>query len=99
MLSFIRLCNSAKNIYNCLDNDNKKYTVSIAALRSIFDGYEPNDREYFIKYLLKDYLPENLKNLLIEKDEDKDKNNTLKDNPFEYLEKEEMIVSKISGIK
>ena len=65
MLSFIRWCNSAKNIYEYIDDNNKKYTAGIAALRSIFDGYEPNNRDYFIKNLLKDYLPESLKNLFI----------------------------------
>jgi len=101
MLSFIRWCNSAKNIYEYIDDNNKKYTAGIAALRSIFDGYEPNNRDYFIKNLLKDYLPESLKNLLIKNEDNNEEDNSLQNNPLEIIKIEEKLYvkSKISGIR
>ena len=101
MLSFIRWCNSAKNIYEYLDDNNKKFTAGIAALRSIFDGYEPNNRDYFIKNLLKDYLPESLKNLLIKNEDNNEEDNSLQNNPLEIIKIEEKLYvkSKISGIR
>ena len=101
MLSFIRWCNSAKNIYEYIDDNNKKYTSGIAALRSIFDGYEPNNRDYFIKNLLKDYLPESLKNLLIKNEDNNEEDNSLQNNPLEIIKIEEKLYvkSKISGIR
>ncbi|OUM69791.1 hypothetical protein PIROE2DRAFT_57210 [Piromyces sp. E2] len=64
VLSFIRWCNTTKNINKHLENTNAKYVVGISVLRSVFDGYEPNTRNKVIKELLFDYLPKNLYNLL-----------------------------------
>ncbi|KAG4105393.1 hypothetical protein H8356DRAFT_1027608 [Neocallimastix lanati (nom. inval.)] len=78
VLSFIRWCKTTEKISEHLENTDAKYVVGISALRSIFDGYEPNNRNSIIKELLFDYLPEDLYNLLVTES----KNIICDDTPF-----------------
>ena len=73
---------------------NYKYIIGISALRSIIDRYESENREDIIRTYFKDYLPNNLFNLLtLEK-------NNLESCPLDLIEfkGKKYILSKFSGI-
>ena len=90
-LSFIRFCKSAKNIYETYKNNYYVYQdtgiiykniVGVAALRSILDKLNSQERSTKIKNYLQNFLPEKLFNLLIDSN---DYNNNLQF-PFEIIE-------------
>jgi len=107
-LSFIRLCKTAKNIFETSNNNlyvykkegiNYRHIVGIGVLRSIFDKYNTEERILKIKYYLKDFLPKELFNLLVNGLIIDNDNNEL---PFEVHEDKEnskiFVKSKYSGI-
>ncbi|ORX59905.1 hypothetical protein BCR36DRAFT_408277 [Piromyces finnis] len=97
VLSFIRWCNTTERISEYLQDTSFKEIVGIAVLRSIFDGFEPNNRTRIIRELLLEYLPENLYNLIVN-----DENNDDYKPPFEIENKDEdfkYVKSIYSGIK
>jgi len=72
ILSFIRCCHTVNGISKHIEDTSAKHIVGIAALRSIFDGFDPYMRNRVINELLLDYLPENLNKLLTNQSQDID---------------------------
>jgi len=89
VLSFIRWCHTTERISEHMKGIDAKYIVGIAILRSIFDGYDPKERNTVIKELLLDYLPEELYNLLINKSQ-----YIVCDIPFQIEERNDIVYIK-----
>ena len=98
IINFIKWCWSTKYIYETMSDNfqidiNYKYIVGIAALRSIFDKFDLDERKNNLKQII-DFLPEKLYELIIEEKE-------LEECPFELIENDKgnkYIKSNISGI-